>query len=158
MPEIEYIKKSRDDLDIIKPLWQKLNDHHKAVARYQKKHFATFTFDMRNQQLLKKSQGGALHIDLAQDSKTGKYVGYCVSTVNFEKQGEIESIYVEEGYRGYGIGDQLMIRALDWLEIMSAKRRILGVAEGNESVFGFYRRYNFYPRMTILEQKLDKSE
>jgi hypothetical protein len=28
------------------------------------------------------------------------------------------------------------------------------VGEGNEGVFGFYRRYNFYPRTTILEQKM----
>jgi hypothetical protein len=38
---------------------------------------------------------------------------------------------------------------------MSVQKTILGVAEGNESVFPFYRRYNFYPRVTILWQKTD---
>lgn len=38
---------------------------------------------------------------------------------------------------------------------MAVKKTILGVAEGNESVFAFYRRHNFYPRTTILLQKPD---
>jgi len=30
--------------------------------------------------------------------------------------------------------------------------KIVNVAAGNEQAFGFYERYCFYPRKTILEQ------
>jgi ribosomal protein S18 acetylase RimI-like enzyme len=110
---------------------------------------------MRKKQLLEKSCQGALHIDLARDSNTEEHIGYCVTTINPEKQGEIESLFIEKEYRGMGIGDNLMARALAWLKTMSVQKTILGVAEGNESVFPFYRRYNFYPRVTILWQKTD---
>ena len=153
--QIEYLEKDQDDLDIIRPLWQKLNQHHLAVSKYHKDSRVATTFDMRKDQLLEKSRQGVLNIDLARDSNTKEYIGYCVTTINPEKQGEIESIYVEKEYRGMGIGDGLMTRALGWLKTMSVKKTILGVAEGNESVFPFYRRYNFYPKITLLWQKTD---
>ena len=151
--QIEYLEKNQEDLEIVRPLWQKLNQHHIAVSKYQKNNRTNTTFDMRKKQLLEKSHQGALQINLARDSNTKEYIGYCVTTINSEKQGEIESLYVEKDYRGTGIGDSLMTRALGWLKTMSAKKTILGVAEGNESVFPFYRRYNFYPRVTILLHK-----
>jgi len=73
--------------------------------------------------------------------------------VNKEKEGEIESIYVEKDYRLSGIGDGLMSRALAWLDDVTVKQTVLGVAEGNEGVFAFYRRHDFYPRVTILMHK-----
>ena len=153
--QIEYLEKNQDDLDIIKSLWQKLNQHHLTVSKYHKDSRVATTFDMRKKQLLEKSHQGVLRIDMARDSNTKEYIGYCVTTINPEKQGEIESLYVEKDYRGLGIGDSLMTKALGWLKTMSVKKTILGVAEGNESVFPFYRRYNFYPRVTVLLHKSD---
>jgi diamine N-acetyltransferase len=34
-----------------------------------------------------------------------------------------------------------------------AERKIIGVAVGNEEAFGFYEKFGFYPRVTILRQK-----
>jgi RimJ/RimL family protein N-acetyltransferase/GNAT superfamily N-acetyltransferase len=148
--EIEYLEKNQNDLDLIRPLWEKLNAHHITVSRYFKDNRAGTTFDMRKNQLLEKSYQGALRIDLARDAVTKEYIGYCVTSVNPEKQGEIESIYVEKDYRLSGIGDSLMARALGWSETVTVKKTILGVAEGNEGVFAFYQRHNFYPRVTVL--------
>ena len=148
--EIEYLEKNQNDLDIIRPLWDKLNAHHITVSKYFKDTRAVTTFDMRKKQLMEKSYQGALRIDLARDVVTKEYIGYCVTSVDPEKQGEIESIYVEKDYRLSGIGDSLMTRALAWLETVTEKKTILTVAEGNEGVFAFYRRHNFYPRVTVL--------
>jgi RimJ/RimL family protein N-acetyltransferase len=148
--EVEYLEKNQNDLDIIRPLWDKLNAHHITVSKYFKDTRAVTTFDMRKKQLMEKSYQGALRIDLARDAVTKEYIGYCVTSVDPEKQGEIESIYVEKDYRLSGIGDSLMTRALAWLETVTVKKTILGVAEGNEGVFAFYRRHNFYPRVTVL--------
>ena len=153
--EIEFLEKNQNDLDIIRPLWERLNAHHITVSKYFKDSRAATTFDMRKKQLLEKSYQGALRIDLARDAVTKEFIGYCVTSVNQEKQGEIESIYVEKDYRLSGIGDSLMTRALGWLENVTVKKTILGVAEGNEGVFAFYQRHNFYPRVTILLHKPD---
>jgi len=148
--EIEFLEKDQNGLDIIQPLWEKLNAHHITVSKYFKDTRAVTTFDMRKKQLMEKSYEGALRIDLARDAATKEFIGYCVTSVDREKQAEIESIYVEKDYRLSGIGDSLMTRALAWLETVTVKKTILGVAEGNEGVFAFYRRHNFYPRVTVL--------
>jgi len=152
---IKYLEKNQNELNIIGPLWEKLNAHHISLSKYWGKNRRATSFDMRKKQLLEKSQEGKLCIFLASDVNTKKYIGYCVTTVDRENQGEIESIYVENDYRGLGIGDSLMIKALDWLKAMKVTKTILSVGDGNENVFAFYRRYNFYPRVTILWHKPD---
>ena len=153
--QIKYLEKTRNDLDIIRPLWEKLNTHHIALSTYWKNDHEATSFDMRKQQLMDKSHGGDMRIYLARDINTKNYIGYCVATINRENQGEIESIYTEKAYRRSGVGHKLMIRALNWLKNSNLKNIILTVAEGNEKVFAFYRRYNFYPRLTILRYKPD---
>jgi len=151
--EIEFLDKNQNDLDIIQLLWEKLHAHHLAVSKYFKDSRSTITFEMRKKQLIEKSFQGKVRIDLARDAATKEYIGYCVTSVDPEQQGEIESIYVEKDYRLSGIGDSLMTRALAWLETVTVKKTILGVAEGNEGVFAFYQRHNFYPKTTILMHK-----
>ncbi|MBN1189873.1 MAG: N-acetyltransferase [Dehalococcoidales bacterium] len=151
--EVRYSEGDREILDLIGPLWEKLREHHRAVSVFSRERFSALTFEKRKQDLLEKSRGGGLHVVLALAPDDAGPVGYCVTSLDGQKQGEIESIYVEKDYRGYGIGDVLMKKSLDWLETAGAQEKILGVAEGNESVFAFYRRYGFYPRMTILKKK-----
>lgn len=150
--EIQYTEADEKSLDLIKPLWLKLNEHHKSLSRHSVAHFQGMTFERRKADLLKKSAGGALRIDLAMNTETKELIGYCVTTINTEKHGEIESIYIEPDYRRSDIGDTLMKKALKWLNGRAVTRKIVAVADGNEEVFAFYRRYQFYPRVTILEQ------
>jgi diamine N-acetyltransferase len=111
-PEIEYREIGREDLAIIKLLWVKLIQYHEAQSTNFKDYFSSITFEDRKKQLLEKSIAGGLRIDLASDPDKGRLVGYCVTSLNAEKQGEIDSIYVEQDYRNCGIGDQLMTMAL----------------------------------------------
>jgi len=152
MAKIKYIETDAQGLDLIAPLWQKLNEHHKARSPHHARHFAAMTWEIRKKDLLEKSKNGAIRVDLARHKNTGVLVGYCVSTISEKRQGEIESIYIEENYRRSGIGDNLMKRAINWLDSHSVTKKIIGVASGNEEVFPFYSRYHFYPRVTILEQ------
>ena len=57
-----------------------------------------------------------MRVDVAMDIVTGQNVGYCVSSVDEERTGEIESIFVASDYRGLGIGDSLMKKALTWMD------------------------------------------
>ena len=49
-----------------------------------------------------------MRVDLAVDEASGCTVGYCVSSLNWEKTGKIESIFVNSAYRGLAIGDSLI--------------------------------------------------
>jgi ribosomal protein S18 acetylase RimI-like enzyme len=76
-----------------------------------------------------------------------------VTSLSQEKTGEIESIFIEEAYRTQGIGSTLVTCALAWLDENGSVRNRVPVADGNEAVFGFYKKFGFYPRMKMLEQK-----
>lgn len=102
--------------------------------------------------MLEKAKAGALHIDLAKDLDSGEVIAYSVSTVSSDGKGYLESIFVEPNYRENGIGDNLMRKALDWMNDTRAKTIVLEVGVGNEAVLSFYRRYNFHPRTIILQQ------
>jgi len=147
---IEYTEMDERGLDLIGPLWQKLNDYHRERSPYHADHFIMMTFELRKRHLLEKSQKGAMRVDIASDADTNRTVGYCVSTVSENHQGEIDSIFIEQDYRRRGIGDGLMKRALKWMDGLSITQRVVEVAAGNEEVFAFYRRYGFYPRSSIL--------
>lgn len=154
MESIFIIEGNQEVLDRVKPLWEKLNEHHKSNATYFVKRYEEFTFDKRKESLLKKIKYNAMmHIGLAIDSNKNMLVGYCISTVDKESIGEIESIYIDELYRGYGIGDKLIRKALSWMESLSVKKKLISVAVGNEQAFYFYARYGFYPCVTMLEQR-----
>ena len=152
MADIKYTVTDAKDLDIIKPLWKKLIVHHQERVRHFKRLLESIDFDKRKAELLEHSKTGALRIDLAHDADKGKLIGYCVSTVNANKQGEIESICVEPSYRRSGIAGSLMEKALKWMDDMSVEKKVLTVAAGNEEVFAFYEEHGFYPKGTILEQ------
>ena len=146
MAKIEYTETDQQGLDLIGVLWQKLVEYHKARSQHFSGHYAKITFDLRKKELLEKSRKGPLRIDLARDVNSGELVGYCVSTISGDRQGEIDSIYTEPDYRQSGIGDNLMKRALRWMDDLSVTKKILVVGAGNEEVFAFYSRYTFYPR------------
>ncbi|MCE7697491.1 MAG: GNAT family N-acetyltransferase [Methanobacterium paludis] len=46
-----------------------------------------------------------------------------------------------------------MQRALSWMNENELKTRRILVANGNEESIAFYKKYGFYPRATVLEQK-----
>ena len=151
--KIEYTETDEQGLDLTYDLRQKIIEYHKARSpKYFYERYAGMDVGRGNKLLLEKVVKGGIRVDLARDADTGELVGYCISSVSKDRQGEIESIYIEPDYRGSGIGDNLMKRALRWMDEHSVTKKVLGVGAGNEDVFAFYSRYNFYPRTTILEQ------
>jgi GNAT superfamily N-acetyltransferase len=112
---------------------------------YFDKWFETRTFEQRKAELLTKSAGGKLHIDLAIDR--GQYIGYCVSSISY-RAGVIDSIFLEESRRFSGIGSELMKRALSWMEDEQVESVTIAANIGNE--VPFYQRYGFFPSTPCL--------
>jgi ribosomal protein S18 acetylase RimI-like enzyme len=133
-------------------MWEELNRYHCDRSQHFKEHYLAMTWQKRKYTLLKKTVGGAMQVEIAVEETSGRKVGYIVSTVNSEKIGEVESIYVNENYRGMGIGDQLMRDALDWMGQTGAISKQVEVSVGNEVAWGFYGGYGFLPRKTLLKQ------
>jgi len=147
----ELVQGGRELLDSVQPLWDKLNKHHEVSSQIFSDKYRNKTFDVRKRKFTEE-QSLKVNIDLIKDSEKCLYIGYCISTLNKELTGKIDSLFIDEEYRGLGLGDILMNRALEWLDINNAKTKNIGVAEGNERVLEFYKRYGFYKRRVILEQ------
>ncbi len=137
----------KDELSCIKPLWEKLNKIHLKDSRHFKEYFRNKSYDERFTDL-KKIDGDFLFIELVVDGTNP--VGYCISSIN-NCIGEIESIYIEDSYRKFNLGRQLIDNAINWLKKSNCSDIQVAVADGHESVLGFYRKLGFYPKKTYLQ-------
>jgi len=144
---MNIIKLDRKRITDIKGLWEELNALHGRLSQNFKEHFDSFTFEDRVRQLEEKSN---LSLFVADDK--GTYVGYCIVTSD-KRKGEIDSIYIQPIYQGKGIGNQLMMKAIDWLKNRNCRDINIYVAEGNESVLGFYEKYGFKKRAVVLQKR-----
>jgi ribosomal protein S18 acetylase RimI-like enzyme len=151
MNNFEFVTGNRELLNFVQPLWEKLNKHHEDNSNYFPDKFINLKFEVRKNKFLS-DNNSEVKVDLIKNIEKDLYIGYCISTVNKELMGEIESLFVEEEYRKYGLGGKFMNGALEWLDSKRVKMKIIGVAEGNENVLEFYKRYGFYKRRVILEQ------
>jgi ribosomal protein S18 acetylase RimI-like enzyme len=149
---IKYIYGSEVLLDSVQSLWEALNALHLSVSVDFKQYYRDMTFEKRKAAFLKKAKAGKMRVDLAVDEESGRNVGFTVSSMNAEKIGEVESIFVDKEFRGCGVGDAMMKHVLAWMDEECAESKIAEVAAGNEAAFGFYRRYGFLPRETVLKQ------
>ena len=154
MPDnFEIVSGGTELLDLVKPLWEQLNALHAEASEHFSKSYEEWTFEDRISGLLVKAAEHRMNIDLAYDREHEKNVGYCISTIDEGDIGEVDFIFIEEPYRGQGLGEALMESALQWLERHEVKEKIVAVAEGNEKVLDFYQRFEFYPRRIVLLQK-----
>ena len=148
--DTEIILKTGDEncLCDIEELWKELNKLHLEKSPDFKCHFRTLTFQSRRESLLCKAEKGKLNIIIAyhKDNK----IGYCISSIA-DDTGEIDSIYVKDDYRNRCVGNMLMEASLRWLKTNNAKLINVAVSIGNEEVFGFYAKYGFKPRLTLLQ-------
>ncbi len=138
-------------LDSIAQLWEKLNHLHADQSAHFSNFYRGFTFADRKRDLIQKAETADLQVALCLDTASDP-IGYCVTTAQ-GREGEIESIYVEDAYRNLGIGTTLMLDALAWLNAQGINRIKVSVAAGNEAVFSFYQKFGLYPRITILVNK-----
>ena len=151
-PNIKYTVSDQTALDQVKTLWKGLNRLMGESSPYFKHHFSAMTWEKRRSDLLKKAAGGQMRVDIAFEAQTNLAVGYLVSSVSSEKFGTVESIFISEKYRGLGIGESLMNKALAWMDENGTTEKVVEVTVGNEQVYGFYERFGFLPRQTMLKQ------
>lgn len=158
MKQIQYVSGGIDLLDRISPLWEQLNSYHKTHSIHFKGKYGNLSFQSRKEYLLKKSLQGDLHIILAMNAASNEDLGYCVVSLLVDRIGEIDSLFVIESFRSYGIGKQLMEQSLNWLTTHSPKKIIIGVSTDNHAALSFYTHFGFFPCITLLEQPPDHAK
>jgi ribosomal protein S18 acetylase RimI-like enzyme len=152
MENIRFAVLPLEKIDVIRPLWEKLNELHRRRSPFFAGEHAAFTFEERKSKL----QGGGRgewRVEVAQAVPEGKAVAYCLSSLTRDREGEIDSIYVEPAYRRFRVADALMRHALSWLDERGAASKRVVVAAGNEQALPFYEFYHFYPRYVVLLER-----
>ncbi|MGL5642506.1 MAG: GNAT family N-acetyltransferase, partial [Paraclostridium sp.] len=94
MNKYEFIDGDIELIDYVKPLWEKLNDHHRANSNYFDYRFLKFKFDDRKNKFINDNNID-VKIDLIKDTERDLYIGYCISTINKDLVGEIDSLFIE---------------------------------------------------------------
>ncbi|HMM22260.1 MAG TPA: GNAT family N-acetyltransferase [Selenomonadales bacterium] len=145
-----YRELPAEELEALRPLWDKLREHHEVISELFRPTFRTITFDQRKQRLL--TGGKQLKIIVAETAEAGGAVGYCIASLDGRK-GEIDSLFVAGEYRGRGIGAEFMARSLHWLREHSADAIHIEVLAENEPALGFYAKFGFVPRTCVLQQR-----
>lgn len=146
---IQYLEGGKELLPEAKTLWEALNQMHHDCSKHFKDKYTQFTYEMRCKGFERADQ---LKVVIAINTENDERMGYSISSITKELTGEIDSIYLDDSYRGLKIGEELMAIPLKWMEDQQVKRTILGVAVGNEDVYPFYEKFGFYPKATILER------
>jgi ribosomal protein S18 acetylase RimI-like enzyme len=94
----------------------------------------------------------------------GRVVGYLAgrviapSSYRLIKQAELESMFVQDGYRGRKIGTYLTDRFLEWAKEKDARQVTVSAYEANDKAIAFYKKLGFQPRNIILQLGLDIAE
>jgi len=140
-----------EELDLIQPLWEKLNQIHVDLSHDFKNRYIEMNWDNRKSKLIEKSK--ELMIETVLNDQNC-IIGYCISSIDKtnHKAGEIESVYIEESHRNSGLGKQLINHAIDWLIKKGTTEQRLIVGVGNEKVLGFYKQFNFFPLHLVLQR------
>ena len=141
---ITYKVTGIESIDTIKPLVAKLSDYHKDISSYFSKDFEVDNYDQKKSFISEKQN---VQLTIAHDED--EPVAYLVASVH-GNEGTIESLYVDDNYRGYAIGDTLMSLSLDWIKKYEPECIKISVAYGNQ-VLSFYEKFGFYPRSIILK-------
>ncbi len=139
----------KEDLPLLKPLWQKLNEIHFADSPHFKDFYANFTFEQR---IVSFDTIESDNVLIQAVEYNEELFGYCISTITNDS-GEIESLYLSEIVRGKGFGEKLCINALEWMKQRKCKKIEVSVSYGHDCVLGFYEKLGFYPRMIKLQLK-----
>jgi len=155
MEDYSYIQGNQGHMDLIRPLWDKLNAWHYDLADSFSQRFRNVNWNKCKREMIDGST--IMLVDYVLDQSNNKIIAFCISRVykGDPTTGEIDSLYVEEGHRQAGIGKQLMDRSIEWLDQQGAKKKRVLVVAGNEVLIDYYSQFDFQPLHIVLQRKND---
>jgi len=146
---IEIFDIPYDEIEVIKNLWEKNRQYHENSSEYFKESYRSINFNQRIK-ALDVLNNETMKISVAKIND--EYIGYCISTL-IDGKGELESLHVDEASRGNGIGKELVIKHIEWMNENNCKVIGVTVSQENEATIGFYKKLGFYPNTLYMQQK-----
>lgn len=146
---LEIFDITYDEIEVIKDLWEKNRMYHENSSEYFGEFYKDINFDQRIK-AFSKFYGNTIKITVAKNSY--EYIGYCMSTI-IDGRGELESLHVDEAYRGNGIGKELVNKHIEWLKEKNCKVIGVTVSQENQSTIGFYKSFGLYPNTIYMQLK-----
>jgi len=162
--QVEFRRGSLADLPLLEPLWVSVHHHHAQVmpdlAPYvddrqtwavRSQLYAELLAKPDTVLLLASVDGAVIGYGLAHVSPaSGTWVADTWQTG--DRVGEIESLAVQPGYRGQGIGSRLLTALTAELATAGVRDLVLGVLPGNDAAIRLYQRQGFRPTWTYLSR------
>jgi GNAT superfamily N-acetyltransferase len=139
----------------VETLWYELKEHHRKIDP-SFPDMSTPSFELRLSGL--KEKGKELLVDCVLRKSNGLDIGYCFSIIDRNDVGEIESLYIQEAFRGQGIGKDLVMRALLWMDQKCVTARRVSVLSGNREAIRFYEHFGFRSRVQELMLPTNKDQ
>ena len=136
-------------LDRIAPLWRGLREHHACVSEHFSDQLASRPFEDRRRDIASKAQ--KIRVDIARVER--RDVGYCISTIDKDNRGELDSLFIEEDHRRMGLGRRLAKLSVEWLRAEGAGPIFLTVMVGNDSALPLYESLGFFSRTIVMVHK-----
>jgi ribosomal protein S18 acetylase RimI-like enzyme len=146
---MELFDISYDDIEVIKELWEKNRQYHENSSEYFKELYRSICFEQRIK-AFSVFDTETMKVTVAKSNE--KYIGYCISTI-IDGKGEVESLHVDESYRGNGIGEKLVSKHIGWMNEKKCKVIGVTVSQENGPTIGFYKKLGFYPNTLYMQQK-----
>jgi ribosomal protein S18 acetylase RimI-like enzyme len=156
---VDIVATDVDDIELIRPLWEQLNEHNRALHKGCFGEGLHRTWVEFLEQLTQRSHECGIRFDVVRSHQA--LVGYCLSSINTRSEGEIVSLFVLPEFRGRGIGYSLMRQHIEWFRENCVKSMYLYVHPCNVDAIRFYWRFRFFsssPLMELCETERDSSE
>lgn len=150
MNKINFIEGKKELLPEVIHLREKLLIHHKNLGHKFKEEFINKLKNNNIENILAGKNYKDIKIIIT--TCNNKNIGFCLGLITEENIGEINTLYVDTEYQKTGIGAELMEKIIKWMDENKVSSKELSVCSGNENVFKFYEKFNFYPRKTLLKQ------
>lgn len=151
MTDVCYDILDRKDINLIRPIWDRLRLFTVEMTTHHKRYFRELDFDDNTRKF--KKADAKVRFDIARDGKGGPIIGFSACLIDGDNIGEFVHFFVDEAYRNKGVGKTLMKRSLEWFREQGPKDIQIFTAYENDPAVSIYKEFGFYPRAIQLFPK-----
>ncbi|NRD77047.1 GNAT family N-acetyltransferase [Bacillus sp. BRMEA1] len=140
-----------DEIEMLRKPLDQLHEYHNHKSKYFSGSYPRITFEERIEEYKNNSKDGEYRIELLMEAQTNNIIAFCITHCK-KLIGKVDVLFVDETYRGNGLGKELMHHAMKWFKEKDINEIELTVVYGNEAV-AFYQKFGFFPRSIIMTTK-----
>ena len=88
---------------------------------------------------------------MVMDEDINRYVGFAYSAMGRDQKGNLKLFYLEDAYRGKGVGSKLFEDAMAFIEAHQPEEILIYVSNGNEQGLNFYTSKGFRYKSMVFD-------